>query len=141
MKPDDLPEFWWLPGLILACGAFFYRAMLESAGARNADVRSLRTYFLIFGICLLYIGAILLYFAPVGGRIHSTTEARIFGGLFLLAGWATLGSFGNESEVRRAFEREERSGYLQPDPDKYVSPRERVLGEIPEEKRAKKPWE
>lgn len=130
MPISDLPDYWWLPIVILFTAAFFTEAILETAGYKYASIKGLRFYFLMGGLGSIYIGVIWLYYGPVGGRVPSPLAARIIGGLMLFFGIGLVGTaFGKAYEVRRSLASLNRTRHVDADPEKYVFARDRVFSE------------
>lgn len=125
----ELPDYWWAPLAVLLFAALVANALLDIAGPRHASLAGLRFYFVAVGLALIYIGVVLLRFAPVGGRIDSPMESQVMGAVALALGMGAMGvAAGNAMRVRLEYARNNRTRHVDPDPARYVSPRERVLG-------------
>lgn len=129
MTFDEFPDFWWLPPVLLFGAALFSGAFLAGAGPKHANLKGLRFHFFMAGLGLLYVGTLMLWYGPVGGRIHSPLESRLFGAFSLGFGFVLTGlAFGKSEELRKAYAKNSRLRHADPDPEEYVSPRDRVLG-------------
>lgn len=140
-----VPTVVWLPLVVMFCILLLYQTILEVAGSQHAKEQSIRRYFLFGGLALIYLGMVMLYYAPHGGvKIRSETASRIYGGFILLFGIVIfVRSFiARAGELRHDFERATSDRQVIVDPDLYVSPRDRVMGVDRErENGGRKPWE